>query len=147
VAARRGCGATIHSSSLVFSGRQLGSATLRLVLSFASPAGDCSPGHEAVLAHAGGSGPLCSCVWRRVHGVLATFVVRSVGFCRVLWERGCPIAPSSYYGSKARPARDRVIRDAELLVQIRRVHAGNYGVYGVDGNDYSCTRPRLGGGC
>jgi putative transposase len=51
--------------------------------------------------------------------------------CRVLWEHGCPIAPSSYYAAKARPTCDRVIRDAELLVQIRRVHADNYGVYGA----------------
>ena len=51
--------------------------------------------------------------------------------CRVLWEHGCPIAPSSYYAAKARPVCDRVIRDAELLTQIRRVHADNYGVYGI----------------
>jgi hypothetical protein len=51
--------------------------------------------------------------------------------CRVLSEHGCPIAPSSYYAAKARPVCDRVIRDAELLTQIRRVHADNYGVYGV----------------
>jgi putative transposase len=51
--------------------------------------------------------------------------------CRVLWEHGCPIAPSTYYAAKARPTCDRVIRDAELLVQIGRVHADNYGVYGA----------------
>jgi putative transposase len=51
--------------------------------------------------------------------------------CRVLWEHGCPIAPSSYYAAKARPPCDRVIRDAELLARIRRVHADNYGVYGA----------------
>ena len=51
--------------------------------------------------------------------------------CRVLSEHGCPIAPSTYYAAKARPACDRVIRDAELLAQIRRVHADNYGVYGA----------------
>jgi putative transposase len=51
--------------------------------------------------------------------------------CRVLSEHGCPIAPSTYYAAKARPTCDRVIRDAELLTQIRRVHADNYGVYGA----------------
>jgi putative transposase len=51
--------------------------------------------------------------------------------CRVLSEHGCPIAPSTYYAAKTRPTCDRVIRDAELLAQIRRVHADNYGVYGA----------------
>jgi putative transposase len=51
--------------------------------------------------------------------------------CRVLSEHGCPIAPSTYYAAKSRPSCDRVIRDAELLTQIRRVHAENYGVYGA----------------
>lgn len=44
---------------------------------------------------------------------------------------GPGLAPSTYYAAKARPACDRMIRDAELLAQIRRVHADNYGVYGV----------------
>jgi putative transposase len=51
--------------------------------------------------------------------------------CRVLSEHGCPIAPSTYYAAKSRPTCDRVIRDAELLTQIRRVHGDNYGVYGA----------------
>ena len=51
--------------------------------------------------------------------------------CRVLSEHGCPIAPSTYYAVKMRPPCDRVVRDAELLAQIRRVHADNYGVYGA----------------
>jgi putative transposase len=51
--------------------------------------------------------------------------------CRVLSEHGCPIAPSTYYATKSRPTCDRVIRDAELLPQIRRVHGDNYGVYGA----------------
>jgi putative transposase len=51
--------------------------------------------------------------------------------CRVLSEGGRPIAPSTYYAAKARLPCDRVIRDAELLAQIRRVHADNYGVYGA----------------
>jgi putative transposase len=51
--------------------------------------------------------------------------------CRVLSEHGCPIAPSTYYAVKSRPTCARVSRDAELLVQIRRVHEQNYGVYGA----------------
>ena len=51
--------------------------------------------------------------------------------CRVLSEHGCPIAPSTYYAAKSRPTCDRVLRDAEFLAQIRRVHADNYGVYGA----------------
>jgi putative transposase len=51
--------------------------------------------------------------------------------CRVLSEGGRPIAPSTYYAAKARPPCDRVIRDAEILAQIRRVYADNYGVYGA----------------
>jgi putative transposase len=51
--------------------------------------------------------------------------------CRVLAEGGRPIAPSTYYAAKARPPCDRVIRDAEILAQIRRVYADNYRVYGA----------------
>ena len=41
------------------------------------------------------------------------------------------IAPSSYYASKARTPSVREVRDAELAAAIRRVHAANFGVYGV----------------
>jgi putative transposase len=51
--------------------------------------------------------------------------------CRVLSEHGCQIAPSTYYAAKNRPLCDRVVKDAELLAQIRRVHGDNYGVYGA----------------
>ena len=51
--------------------------------------------------------------------------------CRVLTEHGCQIAPSGYYAYGKRPACARAVRDAELLVQIHRVHEENYGVYGV----------------
>ena len=51
--------------------------------------------------------------------------------CRVL-----PIAPSTYHTHAARradpgrlPARAK--RDAMLVVEIQRVHAANFGVYGV----------------
>jgi transposase-like protein len=59
--------------------------------------------------------------------------------CRVLWEHGCLIAPSSYYAARTRPACDRVIRDAELPGQIRRVHADNYGVMGPARCGVSCA--------
>jgi putative transposase len=42
-----------------------------------------------------------------------------------------PIAPSTYYGRKARPPSARSIRDADLKVHIARVHAENLGVYGA----------------
>jgi putative transposase len=51
--------------------------------------------------------------------------------CRVLSEHGCQIAPSTYWAAVKRPACARAVRDAELVVQIRRVHADNYGVYGA----------------
>jgi putative transposase len=50
--------------------------------------------------------------------------------CRVLSEHGCKIAPSTYYDAKDRPPSKRALRDAELKVEIARVHATNYGVYG-----------------
>jgi putative transposase len=51
--------------------------------------------------------------------------------CRVLTEHGCQIAPSSYYAFGKRPVCARAVRDEELVVQIRRVHEENYGVYGA----------------
>ena len=41
--------------------------------------------------------------------------------CAVLREQGCGIAPSTYYAAKTRPASARVCRDAELIIEIRRV--------------------------
>ena len=46
--------------------------------------------------------------------------------CRYL-----PIAPSTYYEVKARPPSARRLRDTELKVEIARVHAANFGVYGA----------------
>jgi putative transposase len=57
------------------------------------------------------------------------FGVESI--CRVLTEHGLGIAPSSYYAHRNRPACARSVRDAELIIEIRRVHEENYGVYGV----------------
>jgi putative transposase len=51
--------------------------------------------------------------------------------CRVLRAHGCQIAPSGYYAAKARPASARQVRDEALLADIGRIHAANYGVYGV----------------
>jgi putative transposase len=53
--------------------------------------------------------------------------------CAVLSEHGCPIAPSTYYGARTstgQPSR-RELREQELKVEIARVHAENYGVYGA----------------
>jgi putative transposase len=49
----------------------------------------------------------------------------------VLTDAGAKIAPSSYYAARSRPPSARAVRDEELLVEIRRVHRANYGVYGA----------------
>lgn len=50
----------------------------------------------------------------------------------MLSEHDVKIAPRTYYAFKTRPASARSIRDAELLVEIRRVHAASRGgLYGV----------------
>ena len=46
--------------------------------------------------------------------------------CRVL-----AVAPSTYYAARSRPPSARALRDAELEVAIRGVHARNHGVYGA----------------
>jgi putative transposase len=51
--------------------------------------------------------------------------------CRVLSEHGCKIAPATYWAHVKRPACARAVRDAELIIEIRRVHEDNYGVYGA----------------
>lgn len=47
--------------------------------------------------------------------------------CQVL-----EVAPSSYYAAVARPLSPRRRRDAELKREIERVHADNFGVYGIE---------------
>jgi putative transposase len=42
-----------------------------------------------------------------------------------------PIAPSTYYHAKRRLPSARALRDEELKVEIGRVHAENFGVYGA----------------
>jgi putative transposase len=46
--------------------------------------------------------------------------------CRVL-----PIAPSTYYQHTRGPRSARAVRDAQLKVEIARVHAEPFGVYGA----------------
>jgi putative transposase len=41
------------------------------------------------------------------------------------------VAPSTYYAAKTRRPCRRRVRDEELRVEIRRVHAENFGVYGA----------------
>ena len=54
--------------------------------------------------------------------------------CTVLTEHGLPIAPSTYYDHLDRlgqaPSRRRV-RDEYLEMEVARVHAAHYGVYGA----------------
>jgi putative transposase len=52
--------------------------------------------------------------------------------CRVLSEHGCKIAPNTYWVARKRPLSARAQRDAELVVEIRRVYAENLFVYGAD---------------
>jgi transposase InsO family protein len=42
-----------------------------------------------------------------------------------------PIAPSTYYQHTRRPRSARAVRDAQLKVEIARVHAEHFGVYGA----------------
>ena len=51
--------------------------------------------------------------------------------CRTLTAAGTQIAQGTYYAFKTRPPSKRTLPDEELLVQIRRVHAKNFGVYGA----------------
>jgi putative transposase len=52
--------------------------------------------------------------------------------CRVLSQHGAPIAPSTYYAAKSRPASARAVRDAQLKAEITRVSKENREVYGAD---------------
>ena len=51
--------------------------------------------------------------------------------CRTLREAGVQIAPSTYYANKHHTPSARTVRDAELVKEIRTVHAKNLGVYGA----------------
>ncbi len=52
--------------------------------------------------------------------------------CRALTLHGAPIAPSTYYTAKSRPASVRAVRDARLKAEIARVWKENREVYGAD---------------
>ncbi len=52
--------------------------------------------------------------------------------CNVLREHGCGIAPNTYWVAKKRPPSARALRDAELVVEVRRVYEENLFVYGAD---------------
>ncbi len=51
--------------------------------------------------------------------------------CNVLGEAGVQIAASTYYANKNRVPSARAVRDAELIEEIKHVHADNLGVYGA----------------
>jgi putative transposase len=51
--------------------------------------------------------------------------------CRVLSEQGCSIAPSTYYEARNHSASRRAVRVEEPKIEVSRVHAENYSVYGA----------------
>lgn len=51
--------------------------------------------------------------------------------CRVLRGHGIPIAPSTYYACKTRPASARSRSDAELLPRLKQTFEFNYSCYGA----------------
>jgi putative transposase len=51
--------------------------------------------------------------------------------CRVLRDAGVQIASSTYYAARNRSPSARSVSDAATTEVIRKVHADNYGVYGV----------------
>ena len=51
--------------------------------------------------------------------------------CRVLSKAGTQIAPSTYYAAKTRAPSARAVSDAATMARIVKIHADNYGVYGV----------------
>jgi putative transposase len=63
-------------------------------------------------------------VTRYIEAHRATFGVEPI--CQVL-----AVAPSSYYAARVRPPSARSRRDEELKREIARIHAANFGVYGV----------------
>jgi putative transposase len=51
--------------------------------------------------------------------------------CRVLAEHGMPVAASTYYAARARPASARSVRDAQLMTEVKRVFKDSGEVYGA----------------
>ena len=72
----------------------------------------------------GGARPPLLEMSRYIEAHRATFGVEPI--CQVL-----AVAPSSYYAGRSRAPSARTLRDAELKLAISRVHAANFGVYGV----------------
>jgi putative transposase len=60
--------------------------------------------------------------------------------CAVLNDAGLQIAPSTYYAAKTRPPSARSVSDAATSAVIERVHAENFGVYGVRKVHAECHR-------
>ena len=50
----------------------------------------------------------------------------------MLTEHGCKIAPNTYWVARKRAPSARAVRDAELVLEIRRVYEENLFVYGAD---------------
>jgi putative transposase len=61
---------------------------------------------------------------RFIHAHRDRFGIQPI--CRTL-----QVAPSSYYAARSRPPSARALRDAELKVEITRVHKDNFEVYGA----------------
>ena len=51
--------------------------------------------------------------------------------CTVLSSADVTIAPSTYYAARTRAPSARAVRDKQVTSEISRVHAENYGVYGI----------------
>jgi AraC-like DNA-binding protein len=62
--------------------------------------------------------------------------------CRLL-----PIAPSTYHDATRRPSSARALRDRQLKVEITRVHAEHFGVYGAGKVWRQPVRPLAAGRC
>jgi putative transposase len=62
--------------------------------------------------------------------------------CTALTDAGVPIAPSTFYAARTRPASARAVRDEDLKAVIARVHEENYGVYGSGRCTPSSTEKR-----
>lgn len=65
--------------------------------------------------------------------------------CRVLFEHGLKIAPSTYCERLDKPATVRQQRDARLKLDISRVDAANYGVCGARKVWLTLNRERVDG--
>ncbi|MGH8940522.1 MAG: IS3 family transposase, partial [Actinomycetes bacterium] len=71
-----------------------------------------------------GARPATAEVVSFIHGHRDRWGVEPI--CRVL-----QVAPSTYYAARSRPPSARTLRDAELKVEITRVHKDNFEVYGA----------------